>query len=324
MAKDRFNREIDYLRISVTDRCNFGCIYCMPDKKPRYFQNRDLLTDNEIVRSVRIALKFGVRQVRLTGGEPLLRKGILRLISSLKSLGLRNLSLTTNGSLLKEMAGSLKDAGLDRVNISLDTMDPEKYRRITCGGELENVEAGIRKAEEAGLSTIKINMVPIRGINDDEIISFAKLTFHKPYHIRFIEFMPSGSKEQWEAARCITSSEIMERVSALGPLKQREFRGKGPSRNYRIDGAIGIIGFISPVSHNFCYCCNRLRINAVGKLRPCLFSKTEIDIGTPMKNGADDGEIERLFALAISVKPEGNYLQKSSDISIHSMSSIGG
>jgi cyclic pyranopterin phosphate synthase len=324
MAKDRFNREIDYVRISVADRCNFGCIYCMPEKKPRYFKKSDLMTDEEIVRAVRIALNFGVRQVRLTGGEPLLRKGILSLISSIKGLGVRNLSLTTNGSLLKEMARPLKDAGLNRVNISLDTMDPEKYRKITCGGELENVEAGISVAEEAGLSTIKLNMVPIRGINDDEIIPFAKLTLHKPYHIRFIEFMPSGSKEPWEDNRYIRSSEIIEILSVLGPLEKLPFKGKGPSRNYRLKDAMGILGFISPVSHNFCYSCNRLRVTAVGKLRPCLFSKTEIDIGTPMKKGADDSEIERLFALAVDVKPEGNYLQRSSDVSIDSMSSIGG
>jgi cyclic pyranopterin phosphate synthase len=324
MARDRFNREIDYLRISVTDRCNFGCVYCMPHKKPRHFRIKDLLTDEEIVRIVSVARQFGVRQVRLTGGEPLLRKDILQLITSIKALGVRNLSMTTNGSLLHEMAGDLKAAGLDRVNISLDTMDPKKYREITGGGDLEKVTGGILEAERTGLATVKINMVPIRGINDDEIVSVARLTFDKPYHIRFIEFMPSGSKESWNAERCITSAEIMEMVSTLGHLEQLEFKGKGPSRNYRIQGAVGELGFISPVSHNFCYSCNRLRVNSVGKIRPCLFSKTEIDVGTPIRNGADNQEIERLFALAIAIKPEGNYLQKTRYASINSMSSIGG
>jgi cyclic pyranopterin phosphate synthase len=324
MARDGYDREIDYLRISVTDRCNLSCIYCMPRKRHRRFRPGDMLTAGEIARLSRVAMRFGVRKIRLTGGEPLIRADILSIVSSVKESGVRDLSLTTNGLLLYRMARQLERAGLDRVNVSLDTMDPVKYRKITGGGELEGVLRGIDEAERAGLTPVKINMVPIRGVNDDEIVDFARLTFDKPYHIRFIEFMPSGRENLWDEKKCVKSSEVKKKVAALGALERLEFKGKGPSRNYRIGGAQGLLGFISPMSHTFCYCCNRLRVNAVGKIRPCLFSRTEVDIRAPMRSGADDGEIERLLALAVDVKPEGNYLGKPSGVSLRSMSSIGG
>lgn len=326
MARDGFQREIDYLRISVTDRCNLGCLYCMPRRRPRCVREEDLLTVDEVARITASAMRYGVRKIRLTGGEPLLRGDIFELIRAVKAEGVRDLSLTTNGQLLSSMAGGLKRAGLDRVNVSLDTLKTEVYRRITGGGELERVLEGIREAESAGLSPVKLNMVPIRGINEGEIPDFARLTFRKPYHIRFIEFMPAG-REQWDERRCVRTPEVMERVRGLGPLRKRPFRGKGPSRNYRIDGAVGLLGFISPLSHSFCYSCNRLRINAAGKVRPCLFSKTEVDILTPLRRGAGDAELDRLFALAIDRKPEGNYLEGPGlgrDVFIDSMSSIGG
>jgi cyclic pyranopterin phosphate synthase len=324
MARDSFNREIDYMRVSVTDRCNLSCIYCMPGKRQRSFRAGDMLTTDEITRLARVAKRFGVRKIRLTGGEPLVRADILSIVSGVKDAGVQDLSLTTNGLLLSEMAGPLGEVGLDRLNVSLDTMDPARYRRITDGGSLDRVLEGIEEAERAGLSPVKINMVPIRGVNEDEIADFARLTLDKPHHIRFIEFMPSGREKLWDEGKCVRSSEVRERVSVLGPLEKLPFRGKGPSRNYRIKGAEGILGFISPLSHTFCYCCNRLRVNAVGKIRPCHFSKTEIDIRTPMRSGADDGELARLLTLAIEVKPEGNYLRNPSDVSLKSMSSIGG
>lgn len=330
MAKDTLGREIDYLRISVTDRCNHGCIYCMPEERPRHFSASEVLRIDEIARIVRVAMEYGVRKVRLTGGEPLLRKDILLLVRLIKETGVRDLSLTTNGTMLSRMAGALKEAGLDRVNVSLDTMDPQKYSKITGGEDIEKVQAGIREAQSAGLSPVKINMVPIRGINDEEIPDFARLTFETPRHIRFIEFMPSGRKGLWDKNRCVTSSEAMEKVSELGPLERLPFRGRGPSRNYRLKGAPGVLGFISPMSHSFCYRCNRLRVNAVGRIRPCLFSRTSIDLGAPMRNGAGDDEIRRLFALALSSKPEGNYLSRPAGLSrpteaaFRDMSRIGG
>jgi cyclic pyranopterin phosphate synthase len=324
MARDNLGREIDYLRISVTDRCNHDCIYCMPEERKHRFDEGDILRTEEIEKIVSVAMKYGVRKVRLTGGEPLLRSDIISLVERIKKSGVRNLSLTTNGTMLSRMAGGLKKAGLDRINVSLDTMDPHKYSKITGGEDIGKVYAGITEAESAGLSPVKINMVPIRGINDDEIIDFARLTLESQRHVRFIEFMPSGRKGLWDETRCIRTREVMEKVSELGPLELLPFRGRGPSTNYRLRGAEGVLGFISPVSHSFCYSCNRLRINAVGRIRPCLFSSTEIDVGSPMRNGAGDDEIERLFALALKLKPEGNYLKQPSKATVGDMSSIGG
>ncbi|MGW8323841.1 MAG: GTP 3',8-cyclase MoaA, partial [Thermodesulfobacteriota bacterium] len=300
MALDSFNREIDYLRISVTDRCSLRCIYCKPGDRASGFPENQILSAEEIVRVVRLARSFGVWKVRLTGGEPLLRPEILDIVRSIKALDIRDLSLTTNGLRLEELAAPLKEAGLDRVNVSLDSLSARRYREITGGGRLEQVLSGIGEAQRIGLQPVKINMVPIRGINDDEILSFARLTQEdapEPYHIRFIELMPSEGRLGWQKNRCLTTREVMERLESLGPLMKLPFRGKGPSRNYRLKGAKGIIGFISAVSHSFCYCCNRIRLDAIGRLKPCLFSKTRIDIASPMRQGADDEEVLRLLAL---------------------------
>lgn len=326
MARDAFDREIDYLRISVTDQCNMGCIYCIPKLRPMRFASEEIMTLEELMRIVRVARRYGVRKVRLTGGEPLLRPDILEIIAGIKALGVAELSLTTNGTLLGRMALALKSAGLDRVNVSLDSLIPGRYRRITDGGELDSVLAGIASARESGLDPVKINMVPMRGVNDDEIPSFARMSLAEPVHVRFIEFMPAGRENLWSDERCIKVQEMMRIVSGkVGPLLKREFRGNGPSRNYKIEGARGIVGFISPVSHSFCYSCNRMRINAAGRARPCLFSRTEIDLLGPMRAGADSAEIERLFGLAISSKPEGNYLGRNPATATPGpMSSIGG
>ena len=243
---DSYNRTIDYLRISITDKCNLRCVYCMPEKGVKPFAQAEVLTDNEIVRFVRIARNHGLRKVRITGGEPLIRKNITGLISSIKETGIRELGLTTNGIKLSEYAHELKKAGLDRVNISLDTLDPKRYKEITKGGDINLVLSSIKTAEKEGLAPIKINMVPIRGINDDEILSFAKLTFENDYHIRFIEFMPATCSGMWKKEKCINSADILKKISAIGKLEQFEFRGKGPSRNYRIKGAKGVIGIIGP------------------------------------------------------------------------------
>jgi len=325
-VKDSFNRRIDYLRISITDRCNLKCLYCRPSKHIKYFDENEVMTDDEIVRIVRIAHKYGLRKVRITGGEPLMRKDITDLISAIKNIGIRDLSLTTNGIKLSKLAHTLKRAGLDRVNISLDTLKAERYKTITNGGNFHHVLESIEEAEKAGLTPIKINMVPIRGLNDDEILSFASLTLKNNYHIRFIEFMPATNSGLWNKDTCIPSSEILKKISTIGKLDHLKFRGKGPSRNYRLRGASGVIGIISPISDHFCAHCNRLRLTANGKIRPCLFSKEEIDIKTPMRNDAPDSDIERLFCHAIKVKPQGHSLNGSNaPLSyIDTMSKIGG
>lgn len=324
--KDSYNRTIDYLRISITDKCNLRCVYCMPEKGIKHFDQSDVLTDEEIVRFVRIAHHHGLRKVRITGGEPLIRKDITGLISSIKGTGIQELGLTTNGIKLSEFAPDLKKAGLDRVNISLDTLDSRRYSEITKGGDIELVLRSIGVAEKEGLAPVKINMVPIRGVNDDEILSFARLTFENDYHIRFIEFMPATCSGLWKKEKCVNSVDVLQRISALGELEQLEFRGKGPSRNYRIKGARGVIGVISPISDHFCGFCNRLRLTADGKLRPCLFSNKRIDIRTPMRNGASDAEIEALLLKAIEVKPQRHDLNGNSPSTglIRTMSKIGG
>jgi len=324
--KDSYNRRIDYLRVSITDKCNLKCVYCMPSKGLKFFKESEVLTDEEIVRFVRIAHRHGLRKVRITGGEPLVRKNIIQLVSSLKKIGIRDLSLTTNGILLSGLAGDLKQAGLDRVNISLDTMDAAVYREITKEGDLARVWESIREAERVGLTPVKINVVPIRGLNDGEISSFASLTFENNYHIRFIEFMPANCSGIWAKDKCVNSAEILKRISALGNLRRLEFKGRGPSRNFRFKGAAGVIGIISPLSDHFCGYCNRLRLTADGKIRPCLFSSNEIDIKTPMREGASDEEMERLFLRAVEIKPQRHLLNEDPASSGHikTMSKIGG
>jgi cyclic pyranopterin phosphate synthase len=326
ILKDSYNRTIDYLRISVTDKCNLKCIYCTPQKKMRYFRKPDVLTYEEITRFVRIASRFGLRKVRITGGEPLLRRNIHSLVSSIKESGIRDVSITTNGVLLSEYAFLLKKAGLDRVNISLDTMDAQRYAEITNGGDIRHVWEAVREAEKVDLSPVKINVVPIRGLNDDEIVSFANLTFEKAFHIRFIEFMPVGDNSSWDKQKSVSSSEVIDRISTLGTLERISFRGRGPSRNYRLRGAKGVIGVISPLTDHFCRVCNRLRLSADGKLRPCLFSREETDIRTPLRKKVPDAEIERLFIETVQGKPRGHRLRKDPASSgfLESMSKIGG
>jgi cyclic pyranopterin phosphate synthase len=324
--KDSYNRRIDYLRVSITDKCNLKCVYCMPSKGLKYFKESEVLTDEEIVRFVRIARRHGLRKVRITGGEPLVRKNIIQLVSSLKKTGIHDLSLTTNGMLLSRLAGDLKQAGLDRVNISLDTMDATVYREITKEGDIKRVWESIREAERVNLTPVKINVVPIRGLNDSEISSFASLTFENNYHIRFIEFMPANCNGIWAKDKCVSSAEILQQISGLGNLERLTFKGKGPSRNFRFKGAAGVIGIISPLSDHFCGYCNRLRLTADGKIRPCLFSEDEINIKTPMRQGASDDDIEILFLRAVKIKPQRHLLNEdpSSGGHLKTMSKIGG
>lgn len=326
MTIDKFQRTIDYLRISITDKCNLRCIYCMPEGGIKLYDHKDILTYEEITRVAKIAARLGVKKIRITGGEPLVKRGLPFLISCLNSIeGISDISMTTNGTLLKKYAKELYDAGLKRVNVSLDTFKPDRYRQITRDGNIKDVYEGIEEAQNVGLNPLKLNMVPIRGVNDDEIESFARLTIDKDWQVRFIEFMPFGSKEVWNPERYISTKEIRERITNIGPIQPIKLRSSGPARYYKFDDAKGVLGFISPLTHHFCQNCNRLRLTSNGKLRPCLFSDTEIDIKTPSRNGSGDEEIERLLRLSIELKPKGHGLDHQRDIKgIKPMSNIGG
>jgi len=308
--RDGFLRVIDYLRISVTDRCNLRCIYCMPPEGIEPFHHGDILSYEEILRIVRVGAGLGVRKVRLTGGEPLTRKDLAFLVSGIREIkGIEDLSLTTNGILLQKHAAELASAGLDRVNISIDSFRPERFREITRGGDLEAVLRGVDAAKKAGLLPVKINMVPLRGVNDDEIGDFARLTIDSDCHVRFIEFMPSGTAGIWGPEKYIPTSELQAAISRISPLSPVRLRRNGPSKYFRFEGAKGVIGFISALSHHFCSECNRLRLTAEGKIRPCLFSETEIDLRAAIRGGDADNEVERLLRLAIEIKPKEHNLR---------------
>lgn len=324
--KDKYDRTIDYMRISITDRCNLRCIYCMPSEGVKFIEHKDILSYEEIIKIVRIAAGLGVRKVRLTGGEPLTRKNLPYLVASINSIeGIEDISLTTNGLLLKKYVKELASAGLRRVNVSMDSLRPDRYTEITRGGDINNVREGIREAEKAGLLPIKINMVPIRGFNDDEIEEFARLTLNTTYNVRFIEFMPIGAKEIWSHEKYISTEEIKERVSSISPLIPVKIRKSGPARYFRFEGAPGVVGFISPITHHFCNTCNRLRLTSDGKLRPCLFSETEIDLKSAIRCGASDDEIEKLLRLSIDIKPEGHSINHEKCFAhLKPMSKIGG
>ncbi|MCL5022020.1 MAG: GTP 3',8-cyclase MoaA [Nitrospirae bacterium] len=324
--RDNFHRVIDYMRISITDRCNLRCIYCMPSGGVRPIEHREILSYEEIARVVKVAAALGVRKVRITGGEPLARKNVSFLVSSLKGIpGIEDMSLTTNGILLEKYARELSGAGLDRVNVSLDSLRPQRYREITRGGEIGFVMRGIEAAEDVGLTPVKMNMVPIRGMNDGEIEEFARMTLSTPRHVRFIEFMPIGARELWSDDRYISSDEtraVVEKIGALSPVRARK---NGPAKYFRFAGAPGVVGFISALTHHFCADCNRLRLTADGKLRPCLFSETEIDLKPALRNSRSDAELERLLRLSIDVKPEGHNISRRADLeSLKTMSKIGG
>lgn len=326
MMKDRYERIIDYMRISIIDRCNLRCIYCMPSDGVKPIKYKSILSYEEITRVVKIAAGLGVKKIRITGGEPLIRKNLPYLIKSIHSVeGIDDISLTTNGVLLKNCVHALVKAGLRRVNVSLDSLSPHRYSEITRGGDINNVLEGLREAEKAGLVPIKINVVPVRGFNDDEIEAFARLTINTPYHIRFIEFMPIGARDLWSEDKYMSTDEIKERVSAVAPLMPVEIGHSGPARHFRFENSAGLVGFISPITHHFCDTCNRLRLTSDGKLRPCLFSETEIDIKSPMRRGASDEEIERLLRLSVEMKPHGHSINAEKYFAyLKPMSKIGG
>ena len=330
---DNHNREINYLRISITDRCNLRCVYCMPKEGVSFLGHKDILSYEEILRIVNAAVNAGIIKVRVTGGEPLVRRGVTDFLASLTKVeGLRDISLTTNGILLEDHAEEIFNAGIGRINVSLDSLSPDKYRDITRGGDINKVIRGIQKAHDTGFSPIKINVVAIKGFNDNEIIDFAKLTIDKPYQIRFIEFMPIGDSALENSLGYLSNDKVIKKINSFSPLKPviptRRDRADGPACLYTMKDAMGKIGFISAMSHEFCSSCNRLRLTADGHLRACLLSdEPATDLKTPLRDGCTNSELETLIRDLISRKPGGykiNCQQTHRRKCATNMSSIGG
>lgn len=301
-----FGRTIEYLRISVTTRCNLRCVYCRPSDLSREEEREHFLTFDEMLRVVRVLAGAGLKKVRITGGEPLVRSGVVDFIGEVaKVAGVDDLALSTNGLLLGKYARRLKASGLKRVNVSLDTLDPEGFRRITGGGRLGDVIAGIRAAEEVGLHPIKLNCVVIRGFNDDQIEALAALTLTEAWSVRFIEYMPIGGDEEAYAERFVPAEEVRARLeSRFGALRALRWGGVAAAREYRLPGGKGSIGLITPMTEHFCAGCNRLRLTADGKVRPCLLTEIETDILGALRSGISDGELLELLSAASQFKPE--------------------
>ena len=320
---DSFGRSINYLRISVTDRCNLRCLYCMPPEGVPQMPHSEILSYEEIRTVVRAAAELGINRIRLTGGEPLVRAELPKLIKMLSQMqGIKELSLTTNGTVLKKYALELKQAGLSRVNVSLDTLKPDKFQYITRLGELKTVLEGIEAAKKAGFKPVKINTVIMRGINDDEILDFAKMTYEDGWHVRFIELMPFKG-----VAEFVPSIELRQHISLLGKLELCALiTGNGPATYYRLAGARGTIGFITPLTEtSFCSRCNRMRLTSDGRLRPCLLGEDEIDLKMPLRNNASMEELKRLILKAVASKPEHHHLEGGNIRPVkRKMSQIGG
>jgi len=298
----------------------------MPKEGVRLRKHDEILSFEEIETVVRAAASLGITKVRLTGGEPLVRKGIVELVRKIASVpGIEDLAMTTNGILLLRYAKALKEAGLQRVNVSLDSLRPERYRLITRFGNIEDVFRGIEEARKVGLTPVKVNMVVIDGLNRDEVVDFARLTLEDEWHIRFIEMMPIGSNADGNKRGYVPMSEVRQDIEeALGPLIPARLTGNGPARYYRLEGAPGTIGFITPVSEHFCYQCNRLRLTADGRLRPCLLSDYEIDLKGPLRAGAGVEDIAFLIREGVCLKPERHHLAEHIFPVGRVMSEIGG
>lgn len=307
---DKNHRAINYLRLSVSDRCNLRCIYCMPEEGINFIPHSEILSYEEIIHFIRLCTQKGIRKVRITGGEPLIRKGFIGFLKMLcKVEDLDDISLTTNGVLLKEVAADIKNCGISRINVSLDSLKPERFHRITGRDYFGRVCEGLEEAERVGFNPIKINVVAIKGVNDDEILDFARLTLTKPYHVRFIELMPIGNKSIWTADRFISTKEILERIESMGPLQSIDHNPMdGPAERFALEGAKGEVGFIGALSNHFCDKCNRLRLTADGHLRGCLFSDQETDIKTPLRQGMNDGHLLDLIEHTILNKPKDHGL----------------
>jgi cyclic pyranopterin phosphate synthase len=339
---DQFSRTISYLRLSITDRCNLRCMYCMPkdeedtssfSKTGEILQQSDLLSYEELLRVVRIGVEMGMNKLRLTGGEPLVRRGILDFIHELFRLkGLNEVRLTTNGVLLSDYAERLFKEGVRHINVSLDTLHEDKFQKITGRNYFQKVMEGLFKARDLGFK-IKINVVAMKGINDDEFVDFARLALNEPFQIRFIEFMPLGEKSSWQKEQFIKTEDIKSCMTEAGELSPaKNSRAKGPARVYHLissSGKKGTVGFISPISHHFCDQCNRLRLTSGGQLRSCLLNDMETDLKSLLRNGASDDTIRESIRQTILNKPKGHSLQADLEgndqpACIGQMSRIGG
>ena len=323
---DPCNRFLNYLRISITDRCNLKCIYCVPrDLVPR-LSHDEILTYEEILRVVRVGVKLGISKIRVTGGEPLVRKGVYEFLSELSRIReLTDLSLTTNAVALKDNIHKIKSAGINRINISLDTLNPQKFAKITGVDLFDQVWQGIEGALEIGFQPIKINVVALNGVNDEELLDMAQLSFDYPFHIRFIEYMPIGESQMGNGP-LLLAPEIKKRISVLGHLMPvRNSANDGPAQRYRFEGARGEIGFIHALSHHFCDTCNRLRLTARGQLRPCLLSDHHEDIKGPLRSGYSDDQLAGIFFKAVRHKPSDHNLAVKNPTRVcGQMHSIGG
>lgn len=321
---DHFGRKINYLRLSVTDRCNLRCDYCMPEKGVAKLQHRDVLTYEQLYTLAEQSVALGIEKIRITGGEPLVRKEIVPFLETLAKIsGLKQLVLTTNGVLLKHMAGDLKKAGVQRLNISLDSLKPDIFKRITRRGDLSKVLEGISVAEAVGFP-IKLNMVVMRGINDDEIFDFAKLTLDKPLAVRFIEYMPVIKSCDWQKL-VVPGDEILNQLAQrfpFAPIVKGE--ACGPAREYKIKGSAGSVGVITPLSGHFCGDCNRIRITCEGMMRTCLFSDQEVDLKPVLTTGRD-ADVQELMRSVIKSKPACHGMtETTSSHSPFTMAQIGG
>ena len=313
--RDRYNRTIDYLRISVTDRCNFRCIYCMPPSGLGPLNHEDIMRYEEFLRIIKVASRLGIKKVRLTGGEPLLRRGILSFVHEVAAIeNIEDLSMTTNGSLLAEVAGNLKEAGLNRVNISLDTADPARFVSITRCKKLNDTLQGIKSALDAGLTPVKINVVLTNFFTKSDLDYFIDMVYQYPIHVRFIEYMPLGNCHISLPGFSIVTLQNMINAAGKGFLQTvaASGLGNGPAKYFQLPGAKGTLGFITPISEYFCSRCNRIRLTADGKLRPCLLSNGEIDVKTPLRSGISDRQLAEIFYQAVQAKP--------SAYSVHHMS----
>ena len=321
---DNFQRPINYLRLSITDRCNLRCKYCMPAEGVQLAPHSDLLTYEDITSVVRVATEMGIGKVRISGGEPLVRLGLVNLIQMLSQIeGVDDLSMTTNGTLLAQHADDLKEAGLNRINISLDTLKRDRYQEITGHDKLPEVLKGIEAAHKAKLEPVKINVVVMRGINDNELMDFAVLTREEGWHVRFIELMPLVNKDG--NPDFVPVEEMWHHLTSLGkPETCSSPAGNGPASYYRFPGAQGTIGFITPVSEHFCVKCNRLRLTADGRLLPCLLSNEEVDLRPALREGAPPHEVKRLILQAIDLKPEGNCISRGMVSQKRLMTQMGG
>ncbi|HHV35973.1 MAG TPA: GTP 3',8-cyclase MoaA [Syntrophomonadaceae bacterium] len=326
--EDHFGRQINYLRISITDRCNLRCLYCMPPEGITTTSRDEILRMEELLRVAEVAQQLGITKFRLTGGEPLLRKGVIPFIRSLALLpGVEDIAVTTNGTLLLELGEQLRDAGVRRLNISLDTLDSDKFHRITRGGSLKQVYDGIQKALEIGFDPVKLNVVALRNFNDREWVDFARLTVDHPLHVRFIELMPIGASWTMSGNSFVSCEEVKSVIEqGLGKLNRakRGVQGSGPAEYYTLPNSKGSIGFIHAMSNHFCADCNRLRLTADGKLRPCLHDQHEVDLRDALRSGVGDKELQRLFRKAVSLKPANHHVATGAPEAGRGMCQIGG